>query len=63
VLGTSTGTASDFHSAWLIGVGGGLSAGVALAALGAPARRAAASAPVVAEAAAADAPLVGEAAA
>src|SRR5271170_5982431 len=39
VLGTSTGSASDFHSAWLISVIGGLSAGLALAALGRPAAK------------------------
>jgi EmrB/QacA subfamily drug resistance transporter len=39
VLGTgAASTASDFQSAWLICVAGGLSAGVALAALGAPVR-------------------------
>jgi EmrB/QacA subfamily drug resistance transporter len=41
VLGTSTHTAADFHSAWLISVGGGIAAGLALAALGAPVRRSA----------------------
>jgi EmrB/QacA subfamily drug resistance transporter len=41
VLGTGASTASDFHSAWLISVGGGLAAGFALAALGAPVRRSA----------------------
>jgi EmrB/QacA subfamily drug resistance transporter len=39
ILGSSAHTAADFHSAWLISVGGGLTAGLALAALGAPARR------------------------
>jgi hypothetical protein len=42
VLGTSTHTAADFHSAWLISVGGGITAGLALAALGPPVRRSAA---------------------
>jgi EmrB/QacA subfamily drug resistance transporter len=42
VLGTSTHTAADFHSAWLISVAGGVTAGLALAALGAPVRRSAA---------------------
>jgi EmrB/QacA subfamily drug resistance transporter len=36
VLGTATSSAADFHSAWLITVAGGLSAGAALAAIGAP---------------------------
>jgi EmrB/QacA subfamily drug resistance transporter len=40
VLGTSTGSASDFHQAWLISVAGGLTAGLALLAIGSPARRA-----------------------
>jgi hypothetical protein len=39
VLGTTTGTASDFHSAWLISVVGGLTAGLALAAIGSPVGR------------------------
>ncbi len=39
VLGTGAGSASDFHSAWLISVGGGLAAGLALAALGPPVKR------------------------
>jgi EmrB/QacA subfamily drug resistance transporter len=39
VLGTTTGTASDFHSAWLISVVGGLTAGLALAAIGPPVGR------------------------
>ena len=43
VLGTATSTASDFHSAWLISVAGGLATGLALAAIGRPARRAAAA--------------------
>jgi len=38
VLGTATRNAADFHSAWLITVAGGLSAGLALAALGPPVR-------------------------
>jgi EmrB/QacA subfamily drug resistance transporter len=41
VLGTSTHTAADFHSAWLISVAGGVTAGLALAALGKPVRRSA----------------------
>ena len=36
VLGTSAATASDFHSAWLISVAGGLTAGLALSAIGRP---------------------------
>jgi EmrB/QacA subfamily drug resistance transporter len=40
VLGASASTASDFHQAWLISVVGGLTAGLALAAIGPPARRA-----------------------
>ncbi len=36
VLGTSTGSASDFHEAWLISVAGGLTAGLALLAIGSP---------------------------
>jgi EmrB/QacA subfamily drug resistance transporter len=51
VLGTATSTASDFHSAWLITVAGALAAGLALAAIGSPARKKAA-APVLAEGAA-----------
>jgi len=39
VLGTATRTAADFHSAWLISVVGGLSAGLALAAIGRPAAK------------------------
>jgi len=47
VLGTSTRTAGDFHSAWLITVIGGLATGVSLAAIGPHVRRApAAAAPV-----------------
>ena len=49
VLGTATRTASDFHTAWLISVAGGLAAGLALASLGRPARGALAT-PVAAEA-------------
>ena len=41
VLGTSATSASDFHSAWLITVVGGLAAGLALAAIGPPAFNAA----------------------
>ena len=41
VLGTGAHNAADFHSAWLISVGGGIAAGLVLAALGAPARRSA----------------------
>jgi EmrB/QacA subfamily drug resistance transporter len=39
VLGTGASTAADFHSSWKICVVGGLSAGVALASLGAAVRR------------------------
>jgi Na+/melibiose symporter-like transporter len=39
VLGTTSSTAADFHSAWLISVVGGLSAGLLLAAIGPPLRR------------------------
>ncbi len=38
VLGTAASNAADFHSAWLITLAGGLSAGLALAALGPPVR-------------------------
>jgi MFS family permease len=38
VLGTATRNAADFHSAWLITVAGGLSAGLVLAAIGPRAR-------------------------
>jgi EmrB/QacA subfamily drug resistance transporter len=48
VLGTATRNAADFHSAWLISVIGGLSAGLALAALGPPVR-AFGQKPVIAE--------------
>jgi hypothetical protein len=48
VLGTGPATLSGFHSAWLITVVGGLSAGLALAALGLP-LRSAAPVPVLAE--------------
>jgi EmrB/QacA subfamily drug resistance transporter len=62
VLGTRTATASDFHSAWLISVIGGLSTGVALAALGRP-RQSAISVLPAADAASAEAPgVVGRAA-
>jgi EmrB/QacA subfamily drug resistance transporter len=61
VLGTSTRTASDFHAAWLITVAGALVAGVALAALGPPARTTLAAAPAVAGTPlVAQAPLVAE---
>jgi EmrB/QacA subfamily drug resistance transporter len=43
VLGTSTSSASDFHTAWLITVAGGLAAGLALAAIGPPVPRPAAT--------------------
>jgi EmrB/QacA subfamily drug resistance transporter len=43
VLGTSTSSASDFHTAWLITVAGGLAAGLALAAIGPPVLRSAAA--------------------
>jgi EmrB/QacA subfamily drug resistance transporter len=49
VLGASATSASDFHSAWLISVAGGLSAGVLLAAIG-PKVRGAAEQPVISEA-------------
>ncbi|HWD11329.1 MAG TPA: MFS transporter [Solirubrobacteraceae bacterium] len=38
VLGTATRNAADFHTAWLITVAGGLATGIALAAIGPPAR-------------------------
>ena len=41
VLGTNATSASDFHTAWLIVVAGGLAAGLALAAIGPPALNAA----------------------
>jgi EmrB/QacA subfamily drug resistance transporter len=64
VLGTRASTASDFHQAWLISVAGGLTAGLAMLAIGSPARKALA-APVTAASAAAGAqraetPLVAE---
>ncbi len=64
VLGTSASTASDFHQAWLISVAGGLTAGLAMLAIGSPARKALA-APVTAASAAvgaqrAETPLVAE---
>lgn len=40
VIGTGGSSASDFHSAWLITVIGGLTTGLALAAIGAPVKRA-----------------------
>jgi len=43
VLGTATRNASDFHTAWLISVLGGLAAGVVLAAIRSPAHRVAAA--------------------
>jgi hypothetical protein len=51
VLGTATGNAADFHTAWLITVAGGLTTGIAMAAIGPPLRRAA-RAPVIATGAA-----------
>jgi EmrB/QacA subfamily drug resistance transporter len=48
VLGTSASSAADFHSAWLITVAGGLSAGLLLAAIGPPARSTAAQ-PLISE--------------
>jgi hypothetical protein len=60
VLGTATSTASDFHSAWLISVAGGLATGLALAAIGRPAQQAAA-ARIAAEPEQAHLPLVEEA--
>jgi EmrB/QacA subfamily drug resistance transporter len=48
VLGATASRASDFHSAWLITVAGGLAAGGALVALGPPARLAAEQ-PLIAE--------------
>jgi EmrB/QacA subfamily drug resistance transporter len=39
VLGTSIGSASDFHEAWLISVAGGLTAGLALLAIGSPSHK------------------------
>ena len=49
VLGTSVGAAADFHTAWLISVGGGIAAGLALAALARPARSALAAPPAADE--------------
>jgi EmrB/QacA subfamily drug resistance transporter len=49
VLGTATRNAADFHSAWLITVAGGLSAGLLLLAIGPPGRRSAEQ-PVISEA-------------
>jgi EmrB/QacA subfamily drug resistance transporter len=51
VLGTSTRNAADFHSAWLITVVGAVATGLALAAIGRPAREAV-PVPVLAESAA-----------
>jgi hypothetical protein len=48
VLGTSASSATDFHSAWLITVAGGLSAGLLLAAIG-PRVRSAAGQPLISE--------------
>jgi EmrB/QacA subfamily drug resistance transporter len=48
VLGTSASSAADFHSAWLITVAGGLSAGLLLAAIG-PRARSAAGQPLISE--------------
>jgi EmrB/QacA subfamily drug resistance transporter len=63
VLGTRTGVASDFHAAWLISVIGGLSTGVALAALGRPRQSALAASPAAEEATLAEVPrIVGRAA-
>jgi EmrB/QacA subfamily drug resistance transporter len=44
VLGATTGAASDFHSAWLISVAGGLATGLALAAIGRPVKSGSANA-------------------
>jgi len=65
VLGTSASTASDFHQAWLISVAGGLTAGLALAAIGPPVRRMAQAseqgiAPAIARAPAEATPAIGE---
>ncbi len=53
VLGAHASSASDFHTAWLITVAGGLAAGLALAAIGPPALKAAGAdgpaRPVIAE--------------
>ena len=51
VLGTTATTAADFHSAWAITLAGGLATGLALAALGPPARRVAPATPALAESA------------
>jgi EmrB/QacA subfamily drug resistance transporter len=53
VLGTATRNATDFHSAWLISVAGGLAAGLALVALGPP-RHARSDKPLIAEPVAAE---------
>jgi EmrB/QacA subfamily drug resistance transporter len=50
VLGTTAITASDFHAAWQISLGGGLATGLALAVLGPPVRSVA-PAPALAESA------------
>jgi hypothetical protein len=50
VLGSTATTAADFHSAWQITLAGGLAAGLALAAIGPPVRRAA-PAPALAQSA------------
>ncbi|HEY4918421.1 MAG TPA: MFS transporter [Solirubrobacteraceae bacterium] len=65
VLGTSASTASDFHQAWLISVAGGLTAGLALAAIGPPVRRLAqaseqGTAPAIARDPAEATPAIGE---
>ncbi|HEY3960820.1 MAG TPA: MFS transporter [Solirubrobacteraceae bacterium] len=52
VLGTSTRNAADFHSAWLITVAGAIATGLALAAIGGPAREAVPAVSVLAESAA-----------
>jgi EmrB/QacA subfamily drug resistance transporter len=49
VLGSGGRSAADFHSAWLITVIGGLAAGAALAAIGAPLRRGAGEQPLISE--------------
>jgi hypothetical protein len=48
VLGTATRNAADFHTAWVITVSGGLATGLALAAIGPPARGRV-NAPIIAE--------------
>jgi EmrB/QacA subfamily drug resistance transporter len=49
VLGTGASTASDFHSAWLITVIGGLATAATMAAIGKPARRPTATVTALAE--------------